>query len=183
MKFWSSLAVAMTLVCLSGGSALAAESVHDFKMKSIDGKEVDLSEYKGKVLLIVNVASECGLTPQYEQLQALHEKYAEKGLVVIGFPCNQFGAQEPGTEKDIKKFCSDNYKVSFPMMSKIEVNGDGQAPLYEFLKSHSEKQDKISWNFEKFIVGKDGKVAGRVSPRTSPDSDEVISLIDAALKK
>lgn len=183
MKFWSALAVAMTFGCLFGGVAVAAESVHEFKMKSIDGKEVDMAEFKGKVLLIVNVASECGLTPQYEQLQALHDKYSEKGLVVVGFPCNQFGGQEPGTEKDIKKFCSENYKVTFPMMSKIEVNGDKQAPMYDFLKSHSEKKDKISWNFEKFVVGKDGKVAGRIGPRTSPDADEVISLIDAELKK
>lgn len=175
---------------------MAADSVHDFKAKSIDGTEVDLSEYKGKVLLIVNVASECGLTPQYEQLQALHEKYGEKGLVVIGFPCNQFGGQEPGTEKDIKKFCSDNYKVTFPMMSKIEVNGDAQAALYKYLKSQepgfdylkedkdrATRKEKISWNFEKFVVGKDGKVAGRVSPRTSPDAPEVLAVIDAELKK
>lgn len=183
MRFWNSLVVALTVICFAGGTALAADSVHEFKMKSIDGKEVDMAEFKGKVLLIVNVASECGLTPQYEQLQALHEKYADKGLVVIGVPCNQFGGQEPGSEKDIKKFCSDNYKVTFPMMSKVDVNGDKQDPLYDFLKSHSEKKDKISWNFEKFVVGKDGKVAGRISPRTSPDAEEVISLIDAELKK
>jgi glutathione peroxidase len=103
--------------------------------------------------------------------------------VVIGFPCNQFGGQEPGTEKEIQKFCSDNYKVTFPLMSKIEVNGDKQAPLYDFLKSHSEKNDKISWNFEKFVVGKDGKVAGRISPRTRPDEKDVVSLIEAELKK
>ncbi len=183
MKFWSSLAVAMSVLCLSGGMALAADSVHDFKMKSIDGKDVDMSEFEGKVLLIVNVASECGLTPQYKELQALHEKYADKGLVVVGFPCNQFGGQEPGSEKDIKKFCSEKYKVTFPMMSKIDVNGDNQAPLYDYLKSNSEKKDKISWNFEKFVVGKDGKVAGRISPRTSPDAEEVLTLIDAELKK
>lgn len=196
MKFWSALVFAMTVACFSTGAAMAADSVHEFKAKSIEGKDVDLSEYKGKVLLIVNVASECGLTPQYEQLQALHEKYAEKGLVVIGFPCNQFGGQEPGTEKDIKKFCSENYKVTFPMMSKVEVNGDGQTALYKYLKSQdpgfdylaedkdrAAKKQKISWNFEKFVVGKDGKVVGRVSPRTSPDDAEVVALIDAELKK
>jgi glutathione peroxidase len=181
MKFWQSLALTLTLV--AGGTALAAESVHEFKVKSIDGKEVDLSEYKGKVLLVVNVASECGLTPQYEQLEAVYEKYKDQGFVVIGFPCNQFGGQEPGTEKEIQKFCSDNYKVTFPLMSKIEVNGDKQAPLYDFLKSHSEKKDKISWNFEKFVVGKDGKVVGRISPRTRPDEKDVVSLIEAELKK
>ena len=196
MKFWSSVAVAMSVACLSAGVTMAADSVHEFKAKSIDGKEVDLKEYKGKVLLIVNVASECGLTPQYEQLQALHEKYGDKGLVVIGFPCNQFGGQEPGSEKEIVKFCSDNYKVTFPMMSKIEVNGEGQTALYKYLKSQdpgfdylkedkdrATKKEKISWNFEKFVVGKDGKVAGRISPRTSPDDADVLAVIDAELKK
>lgn len=181
MKYWQSLA--LTITFFAGGTVLAADSIYEFKMKSIDGKEVDLSEYKGKVLLVVNVASECGLTGQYEQLQALHEKYGEKGLVVIGFPCNQFGGQEPGTEKDIQKFCSDKYKVTFPMMSKIDVNGDKQAPLYDFLKSHSEKNEKISWNFEKFVVSKDGQVAGRIKPPILPDADEVVSLIEAELKK
>ena len=162
---------------------MAADSVHEFKVKSIDGKDVDLSVYEGKVLLVVNVASACGLTPQYKQLQALHEKYHDKGLVVIGFPCNQFGAQEPGSAEEIKKFCSEEYKVTFPLMTKIEVNGEKQAPLYEFLKSHSEKKDNIGWNFEKFIVSKDGKVAGRFSPRTEPNADEVTTLIEAELKK
>ncbi|MFO0975133.1 MAG: glutathione peroxidase [Planctomycetaceae bacterium] len=162
---------------------MAADTVHEFKMKSIDGKEVELSEYKGKVLLIVNVASQCGLTPQYEQLQALHEKYKDKGLVVIGVPCNQFGAQEPGTEAEIKEFCNAKYKVSFPMMSKVDVNGAKEDPLYKYLKSNSEKKDNISWNFEKFVVGKDGKVAARFAPRTKPDADEVITAIDAALSK
>lgn len=196
MKFWSAVTIAMSIACFSGGAAMSADSVHEFKAKSIDGKEIELSEYKGKVLLIVNVASECGLTPQYEQLQALHEKYSDKGLVVIGFPCNQFGGQEPGTEKDIKKFCSDNYKVTFPMMSKVEVNGEEQTALYKYLKSQDPgfdylkedkdretKKGKISWNFEKFVVGKDGKVAGRVSPRTSPDAPEVLAVIEAELKK
>ena len=141
MKYWHLLALA--LACVTGGSAMAAESVHEFKMKDIDGKVVALSDYKGKVLLIVNVASECGLTPQYEQLQALHDKYHEKGLVVVGIPCNQFGGQEPGTEKDIKKFCSDNYKVSFPMMSKVNVNGDKQDPLYTYLKKQEPAHDYL----------------------------------------
>jgi glutathione peroxidase len=181
MKYWQSLALMCAFV--AGGTVLAAESVHEFKMKAIDGKEVDLSEYKGKVLLVVNVASECGLTGQYEQLQAMHEKYGKQGLVVIGFPCNQFGSQEPGSEKEIQKFCSDKYKVTFPMMSKIDVNGDKQAPLYDFLKSHSEKKDKISWNFEKFVVSKEGQVVGRIKPQTLPDADEVVNMIEAELKK
>lgn len=181
MKFLQSLCLA--LVGLVGASAMAADSVHEFKMKSIDGKDVELSEYKGKVLLIVNVASQCGLTPQYEQLQALHEKYKDKGLVVIGVPCNQFGGQEPGTEAEIKQFCDSKYKVSFPMMSKVDVNGSKEDPLYKYLKSNSEKKDNISWNFEKFVVGKDGKVAARFAPRTKPDADEVVTVIDAELKK
>lgn len=181
MKFLQSLCLA--LFGLVGATAMAADTVHEFKMKSIDGKEVELSEYKGKVLLIVNVASQCGLTPQYEQLQALHEKYKDKGLVVIGVPCNQFGAQEPGTEAEIKEFCNAKYKVSFPMMSKVDVNGAKEDPLYKYLKSNSENKDKISWNFEKFVVGKDGKVAARFAPRTKPDADEVITAIDAALSK
>ncbi len=162
---------------------MAAESVHEFKMKSIDGKEVDMAEFKDKVLLVVNVASECGLTDQYEELQAMQDKYGEKGLVVIGFPCNQFGGQEPGTEAEIKKFCTDRFKVTFPMMSKIEVNGEKQAELYKFLKSQTDNKKDIGWNFEKFIIGKDGKVAGRISPRVKPDAEEVVSLIEAALKK
>ncbi|MEY3456970.1 MAG: hypothetical protein RL215_127 [Planctomycetota bacterium] len=169
--------------CLFQGVSMAADSVHEFKMKSIDGKEVNLSEYKGKVLLIVNVASKCGLTPQYNQLQALHEKYADKGVVVIGIPCNQFGGQEPGTEAEIKQFCSSKYDVTFPMMSKVDVNGAKQDPLYTFLKSTSPKTDDISWNFEKFVVGKDGKVAARFAPRTKPDDAEVVAAIEAALKK
>ena len=162
---------------------MAADSVYDFKLKDIEGKEVDLSEYKGKVLLVVNVASKCGATPQYEQLEALHEKYSEKGLIVVGVPCNQFGGQEPGTEKEIKQFCTDKYKVSFPMFSKVEVNGEKQAPLYEFLKAHSESKADVKWNFEKFVIGKDGKVAGRFLTKTKPDADEVVSVIEAELKK
>lgn len=162
---------------------MAADSVHDFKLKNIEGEEVALSDYKGKVLLVVNVASKCGATPQYEQLQALHEKYSEKGLVVVGVPCNQFGGQEPGTEKDIKQFCSSKYNVTFPMFSKVDVNGEKEAPLYEFLKSHAESKGDVKWNFEKFVIGKDGKVAGRFRTPVKPDADEVVSVIEAELKK
>ena len=162
---------------------MGADSIHEFKMKDIEGKEVDLSEYKGKVLLIVNVASKCGKTPQYEPLQAMYEKYGEKGLVIIGVPCNQFGGQEPGTEKDIQKFCTDKYKVTFPMMSKVDVNGEKEAPLYKFLKAHAESKDDVKWNFEKFIVSKDGTVVGRFGTKTKPDADEVVSVIESELKK
>ena len=162
---------------------MAADSIHDFKMKNIEGKDVELSEYKGKVLLVVNVASKCGATPQYEQLQALQDQYKEKGLVVVGVPCNQFGGQEPGTEKDIQKFCTDKYKVTFPLMSKVDVNGEKEAPLYKFLKSHAESKDDVKWNFEKFIVSKEGTVVGRFGTKTKPDADEVVSVIESELEK
>ena len=171
------------MVCVAGTTSMAADSIHEFKMKDIEGKEVELSEYKGKVLLVVNVASECGATPQYKQLQALQDKYSEKGLVVVGVPCNQFGGQEPGTEKDIQKFCTDKYKVTFPMMSKVDVNGEKQAPLYKFLKTHAESKDDVKWNFEKFVISKDGSVVGRFGTKTKPDADEVVSVIESELKK
>lgn len=156
-----------------------------FKMKSLDDKPVDLAQFEGKVLLVVNVASKCGLTPQYKELEALHEKYESEGLVVMGFPCNQFGKQEPGTASEIHEFCEKNYGVKFPLFAKVEVNGSGACDLYKYLTSldtkPAEKGD-ISWNFEKFLVGRDGKVLARFSPRTKPDAPEVIDAIDKALK-
>jgi glutathione peroxidase len=181
MNLWQSVLMCLAVGMVTG-AASAAESIHEFKVKSLDEKDVDLAEYKGKVLLIVNVASECGLTPQYSQLQALQDKYSSQGLVVLGFPCNQFGSQEPGSATEIRKFCTEEYKVTFPLFSKIEVNGKNQAPVYDFLKKHAENQGNISWNFEKFIVGKDGKVISRVSPKVKPDAPEVVSAIEAALK-
>ncbi len=180
-KFWQTLVLGMIFV--AGTTSMAADSIHEFKMKDIEGKEVELSEFKDKVVLIVNVASKCGATPQYEQLQALSDKYSKKGLVVVGVPCNQFGGQEPGSEKDIKEFCSTKYKVTFPMMSKVDVNGDKEDPLYTFLKAHAESKDNVKWNFEKFVIGKDGKVVGRFGTKTKPDADEVVSMIEAELKK
>jgi glutathione peroxidase len=141
-------------------------NVHDFTAKSIDGKPVSLGQYKGRWMLVVNVASKCGLTPQYEGLEALSQKYQGKGLTVLGFPCNQFGAQEPGTEKDIQTFCSTNYNVTFPMFSKVEVNGDQADPLFKHLK---EKQPgDIKWNFNKFLVDPKGDVVKRYEPKTTP---------------
>ncbi len=180
-KFWQTLVLGVIFV--AGTTSMAADSIHEFKMKDIEGKEVELSEFKDKVVLIVNVASKCGATPQYEQLQALSDKYSKKGLVVVGVPCNQFGGQEPGSEKDIKEFCSTKYKVTFPMMSKVDVNGDKEDPLYTFLKAHAESKDNVKWNFEKFVIGKDGKVVGRFGTKTKPDADEVVSMIEAELKK
>ncbi|MEZ6047747.1 MAG: glutathione peroxidase [Planctomycetaceae bacterium] len=157
--------------------------IYEQTMKSIDGKEVDLSKYKGKVLLIVNVASKCGATPQYEPLQGLHEKYADKGLAVIGFPCNQFGAQEPGTESEIVQFCEANYGVTFDMFSKIEVNGENQAPLYTHLTAFEGDEGKVKWNFEKFLISKDGKIVKRFRTKTQPDSEEVVTAIETELAK
>lgn len=144
-------------------------TVHDFTMTTIDGTERSLSDYAGKVLLIVNTASACGLTPQYEGLEALYK--ANPDLVVLGFPCNQFGAQEPGTEKEIALFCETQFAVTFPLFAKIEVNGSGTHPLYAYLKAEtpgSEQGQEIGWNFAKFLIGRDGKPIARYSPRTAP---------------
>lgn len=146
-------------------------SVYDFTVNDIHGKPVKLDRYKGKVMLIVNTASECGFTPQYKGLEALHEKLAGKGLAVLGFPCNQFGAQEPGDEKQIETFCEVNYGVTFPMFAKIDVNGDGAAPLYKFLKKEKPGllgSEAIKWNFTKFLVDRDGHVVERYAPKTEP---------------
>ena len=167
----------------AAGKEKAPASVHDFKVNSLEGKEVDLSKYKGKVLLVVNVASQCGATPQYRQLQALHEKYSDKGLVVMGFPCNQFGAQEPGSAKEIREFCSLQYRVKFPMFAKVDVNGSKQAPLYGFLKSAADDHSNIGWNFEKFVISRDGKVAGRFRTPVKPDAPEVVKLLEEELSK
>ena len=157
-----------------------------FKMKNIDGKEVDLSKYKGRVLLVVNLASKWGLTPQYLQLQALHDKYNKKGLSVMGFPCNQFGKQEPGTNLEIKAFCTQRYDVTLDMFAKIDVNGETACGLYKHLTALDtppKGAGKVSWNFEKFVIGKDGKVVARFEPRTKPDAPEVLKAIEAALAK
>ena len=158
----------------------------DFTVKSLDGKDVDLGSYKGRVVLIVNVASKCGLTPQYEQLQALHDKYSEKGLAVLGFPCNQFLWQEPGTEEEIGEFCRVNYGVTFDMFAKVEVNGDGACDLYKTLTALDAKpagSGKVSWNFEKFVIGRNGEIVARFSPRTKPDDPDLVEVIQTELAK
>lgn len=158
----------------------------DFKVQSIGGKEIDLTTYRGKVVLIVNVASKCGLTPQYEQLQSLQEKYGPKGLAILAFPCNQFGQQEPGTADEIKQFCKVNYGVTFNLFRKIDVNGDGAAPLYKHLTSLDAKPKgpgKITWNFEKFILGRNGQVVARFAPRTRPDDPELLKVVETELAK
>lgn len=147
-------------------------SVHDFSARSLSGREESLAAYKGKALLIVNVASKCGFTPQYEGLQKLYEDNREKGFEVLGFPCNQFGAQEPGDEKEIKNFCSMNYGVTFPMFAKIDVNGESAHPLWKFLKKEKKGlagSEAVKWNFTKFLVDRDGGVVARFGPQDTPE--------------
>jgi len=163
-------------------SACAAESIYDLPLKDIDGKDTSLKPYQGKVMLIVNVASKCGFTPQYTTLEALHQKYKDRGLVVLGFPCNQFGGQEPGTDAEIKQFCSSKYNVTFPMFDKIEVNGANRHPLYVMLAGkESPFAGDIGWNFTKFLIGRDGKILNRFGSKVKPDSEEVTKAIEAAL--
>jgi glutathione peroxidase len=157
-------------------------SVHDFSARAIDGVDRSLAEYKGKVLLIVNVASKCGFTPQYTGLEALQRKFADRGFAVLGFPCDQFGHQEPGNEEEIRKFCSLNYDVTFPMFAKIEVNGAGAHPLYEHLKSSAKGvlgTEGIKWNFTKFLIDRDGRVVRRYAPTDKPES--LVSDIEVLL--
>lgn len=159
-------------------------SMYEFTMKNIDGQDVKLDAYKGKVVMIVNVASKCGLTPQYEGLQALYDKYKDRGFTILGFPANNFMGQEPGTEKEIKDFCSLNYNVTFPMFSKISVKGADQHPFYTFLtnpKSNPGFDGDITWNFEKFLTDRSGKVIARFSPKTTPDDPEIVKAVEGAL--
>ena len=161
-----------------------AKSVYDFTLKSIDGQPTPLSEYHGKVLLLVNVASRCGFTPQYTALEAIYEKYKSRGLVIVGVPANNFMGQEPGTNEEIKTFCTKKYNVSFPMMSKLSVKGDDQTPLYQFLTSKSADPKfggEIQWNFTKFLFDRNGNPVARFEPKVTPDSPEVTAAIEAAL--
>ena len=156
-------------------------SLQDFSARSIDGRDIDLSAYQGQVVLVVNTASQCGFTPQYQGLQQLHDAYAERGFAVLGFPCDQFGHQEPGDDAEIAGFCERNFGVTFPLFSKIEVNGDGAHPLYQWLRSEKGGLlgSKIKWNFTKYLLGKDGQVIGRYSPTTKPE--KIASDIEKAL--
>lgn len=193
--FKQSLAVALGVVCsmpLVGRTAddkdakKETPAVLNFKMDSLDGKSVDLSKYQGKVVLIVNVASRCGYTPQYKDLQALHDKYGKDGLAILGFPCNQFGQQEPGTSEQIAEFCESNYGVKFDMFAKVDVNGDKKCGLYKYLTSkdsNAKFAGDIKWNFEKFLVGRDGKVLARYESKIKPQSEELTKAIEAELTK
>lgn len=158
--------------------------MYETSISSLDGKPSLLSEINGKVALVVNVASKCGLTPQYEALEKIHEQFADRGFSVVGIPCNQFLGQEPGTAEEIQQFCSTTYGITFPMSEKIEVNGDGRHPLYQQLVGTADAEGvdgDIRWNFEKFLVDRSGKVVARFSPMVVPDAPEVISAIEAVL--
>lgn len=161
----------------------SVDSVHNFSLTTIDGEEAPLNQYSGKILLIVNTASECGFTPQYEGLQALYKEYKDEGLVVLGFPANNFGGQEPGTDEEIKQFCKTNYDVTFPMFSKISVKGEDQHPLFNYLTSASNPDftGEIKWNFEKFLVDKEGILTRRFRSDTEPKSNEILKAIETAL--
>ncbi len=168
--------IAMTAIVAS------AESLYDIKLTDIDGKPTTLAAYKGKAVLIVNVASHCGYTKQYTGLEATFQKYKSQGFVVLGFPCNQFGAQEPGTNEDIKQFCSSNYSVTFPLFDKIEVNGANRHALYVALAGKdSPFPGDIKWNFNKFLLGKDGKIIKRFDSKVAPGSEELTKAIESAL--
>ena len=157
-------------------------TVYDFTVKDMTGSDVQFSQYEGKVLLIVNVASKCGFTPQYEDLQKLYEKYHEKGFEILAFPCNDFGQQEPGTNDEIKEFCSTTFGVTFPMFDKIKVLGDDKEPLYNYLiNAPGIEHGDIKWNFEKFLISKDGKVTARFRSKVEPMSDEVVTAVEKEL--
>jgi len=175
--------LALIAALMSGQiAAVRSESIYDIKLKDIDGKDTTLSAYKGKVLLIVNVASKCGFTKQYAGLEATYQKYKARGFAVLGFPCNQFGGQEPGSNEEIKQFCSSKFNVTFPLFDKVEVIGDKRHSLYGALTGkNSPVPGDVKWNFTKFLIAKDGKILKRYESATTPDSPEVIEAIDAAL--
>jgi glutathione peroxidase len=179
MKILSLLA----LFCLVQILGVNAGSLYDIKVKDIDDREVSLGDYKGKVLLVVNVASKCGYTKQYAALESTYEKYKDKGFAVLGFPCNQFGGQEPGSNAEIKQFCTSKFDVSFPLFDKIEVNGTNRHPLYVALAGEgSPFPGDIKWNFNKFLVGRDGTILKRFDSKVTPDSEELTGAIESALQ-
>jgi glutathione peroxidase len=171
-------------VLLLKAANVCAGSLYDVPLKDIDGKDTTLDAYKGKVLLVVNVASKCGFTPQYDALESTYNKYKEKGFEVLGFPCNQFKSQEPGTDAEIKQFCTSKFGVTFPLFDKLDVNGPDRNPLYVILAGpDSPFPGDIKWNFTKFLIGRDGKILARFEPATKPDSPQVVEAIDSAVAK
>jgi glutathione peroxidase len=184
MRKLSLMVMLCAVMAAMAAVAAQAENIYDFTMKSIDGAPVSMGNYRGKVVLVVNVASKCGFTPQYAALESLYEKYKNKGLVIVGVPANNFMQQEPGTDAEIKTFCTNKYNVSFPMMSKVSVLGDDKAPLYVFLtdqKSDPKFGGDIKWNFTKFLFARNGDALARFEPNVKPDSPEVIAAIEGAL--
>jgi glutathione peroxidase len=175
----------MLMLCMAcAGLSAQSKSIYEFTMKSIDGQPVSLGSYSGKVVLLVNVASKCGFTPQYAGLEAVYEKYKDKGLVIVGIPANNFAQQEPGTNEEIKKFCSNKYNVTFPMMAKVSVLGDDKTPLYTFLTGADTDPrfaGDIKWNFTKFLFDRSGKPVARFEPNVTPDSPQVTAAIESAL--
>jgi glutathione peroxidase len=173
------------VILLMSASLFAASSIYDFTLPSIDGKPMPIADYKGKVILVVNVASRCGFTPQYTALESIYEKYKDQGFVILGFPANNFGGQEPGTNAEIKTFCSAKYNVTFPLYGKVSVKGDDQTPLYKYLTTSANPAltGDIKWNFTKFLVDRKGNVVQRFEPQTTPDSPEVVAAIEKSLKQ
>lgn len=181
-KTMTALLSALILTNGFGTMSEPAKSFYDFVMNDIHDKPVPLNQYKGKVVLVVNVASKCGFTPQYKGLEALYEAKKDKGLVILGFPANNFMFQEPGSNQQIEQFCTATYGVTFPMFSKISVKGRNEAPLYKWLRAQSDRpKDDIEWNFAKFVIGRDGKVVARFKSKSGPDSEELLKAIDSAL--
>jgi glutathione peroxidase len=184
LSFAAAAAVALGLGVQVGNGEDKAMTPLTGKMKGIDGKDIDLGQYKGKVVLVVNVASRCGYTPQYKGLQELYDRYGKDGLVILGVPSNQFGAQEPGTEEDIQKFCTTNYKVSFPLTAKVDVKGANKTELYKALTAataRNGKTEEVGWNFEKFLIGRNGQVVARYKSAVAPESDELQTAIRTEL--
>jgi glutathione peroxidase len=180
------LLLCVTLFAAAATAMAGGKNVFDFTLNSIDGQPTPLASYKGKVVLLVNVASRCGFTPQYAALESTYEKYKDRGLVIVGIPANNFGSQEPGSNEEIKKFCSAKYNVKFPMMAKISVKGGDQAPLYQFLTDKSANPQTggdIQWNFTKFLVAPDGQILARFEPDVTPDSPQITAAIEKALER
>ena len=173
------------LVIMTSASMFAASSIYSFTLPSLDGEPMPLANFKGKVILVVNVASRCGFTPQYTGLEALYKKYKDQGFVILGFPANNFGGQEPGTNQEIKTFCSTKYSVTFPIYAKVSVNGSDQTPLYQYLTKEADPTHTgdIKWNFTKFLVDRNGKVVQRFESAVTPESPEVVDAVEKLLKQ
>lgn len=179
--FMGSLLMLFSIPLMAQNNTTMAQTIFQFKVDDISGQPFDFSSLKGKKIMVVNTASKCGLTPQYQDLQALYEKYQEKDFVIVGFPANNFLRQEPGTDEEIAAFCKANYGVTFPMMSKISVKGKDMHPIYQFLTSEIENgvmDSKVTWNFQKYLIGKDGRLEKVIAPRTQPDDPEVIAWLN-----